>query len=101
MVTYFQQSAYSYDLLAQNLSNGKFKAVLQVYTNRRNALLVTLQNLVIQGANGIKLLDAICMFKVRHAFLIAHYYFRLVAVLLIACAPLLEQFAQIVFIELY
>lgn len=101
MVANIQQTAYCYYLFAQYFPYGKFKSVLKVYAHGRSAIFVALQNLVIQGVYRVKLLHVVCAFEIHHTLLIALYYSGLVAVFLVACAPLLEQFTQIVFIKLY
>ena len=101
MVANIQQAAYCYYLFAQHFPYGKFKSVLQVYAHGRNALSVALQNLVVQGVYRVKLLHAVCPFEEHYAFLVPLDYFGLVTVFLVTRAPLLKQFTQIVFIELY
>ncbi len=40
-----------------------------------------------------------CLFQEHNAFLIPSHDFRLIAMFLIACTTLLEQFKQVIFIE--
>lgn len=101
MVANVQQAAYCYYLFAKHVPYGKFKSVLQVYAHGRDAFFVALQNFVVQGVYRIKLLYVVCAFEVHYAFLIPLDYFGLVTVFFITRTPLLEQFTQIVFIELY
>ena len=101
MITNIQQSAHRYYLFIHTFLDCKFEAVLKIYPHRRNALFIPRQDFVVQRMNRIKLFYAVCSFKKHHTFPIAPNNFGLITVLLVLCTPLLEQFTQVLLIELY
>ena len=100
MVTNIQQPAYCYYLFIKYIPYCKFKAVLSVYTHRRNSFLVTLQDFIVQSVISKQICYRISRQKNKNRLLVSFYHFRLVAVLLVARFPVLEQLAQVIFIEL-
>ena len=60
-----------------------------------------LRNLGIKRIEAVQHFNIDGTFKRRDRLLIPFYNFGLIAVLFVACASLLEQFTQVVFIEFY